>query len=249
MNIKPIDFKENESCSSLITLNHGNPNIFPSIYMIYPVGGSCRIYFNMAKYFGYMPVYGFEFPGLQNHELNSIKYNTVQEYAQNYLTDLLKVNLHGPYYLFRSSFDMPIIPTTLLECLHHIYSLNHDLTELNVIGNDEEKLKYIAQKIMPSAHQKNHIETSTLKYLKGYFNMVKFDMKAIKEYQLPISSKPFPIMYFKAKIRREDLQEMNKENFEYIELDSNYMSVNFSPTCEIIANTIVRKILSNETNA
>ncbi|KAF0524901.1 polyketide synthase [Gigaspora margarita] len=292
MNIKPIDFIENESCSSLITLNHGNPNIFPSIYMIHPVGGSCGIYYNMAKYFGNIPVYGFEFPGLQNHESNSIKYNTVQQYAQNYLTGLLKVNPHGPYYLFGSSFggivayemacelmkrkkyvklvamvdtpsnlDMPTIPTTLLECLHHIYSLNHDLTELNEIGNEEEKLlKYIAQKILPSAHQKNHIETSTLKYLKGYFNMVKFDMNAIKDYQLPISSKPFPIMYFKAKIRRDsdskypekawrELQEMNKEDFEYIELDGNHMSVNFFPTCEIIANTIVKKILCNETNA
>ncbi|CAG8699482.1 24934_t:CDS:1, partial [Gigaspora rosea] len=87
-----------------------------------------------------------------------------------------------------------------------------------------------------------------------------FDMNAIKEYQLPISSKPFPIMYFKAKIRRDrdskypekawrELQEINKEDFEYIELDGNHMSVNFFPTCEIIANTIVRKILCNEPNA
>ncbi|CAG8732995.1 40376_t:CDS:2, partial [Gigaspora margarita] len=284
MNVKPIDFIENESCSSLITLNHGNPNIFPSIYMIHPVGGSCGIYYNMAKYFGDMPVYGFEFPGLQNHESNSIKYNTVQQYAQNYITDLLKVNPYGPYYLFGSSFggivayemacelmkrekyvklvvmvdtpsnqDMPIIPTNLSECLHYIYSLNHDLNELNDIGNNEEKLlQYVAQKIMTSTHQKNHIETSTLKYLKGYFNMVKFDMKAIKEYQLPISSKPFPIMYFKAKIRRENdskypekawrkLQEMNKEDFEYIELDGNHMSVNFFPNCEIIANAVPKQ--------
>ncbi|CAG8580004.1 2206_t:CDS:1 [Dentiscutata heterogama] len=104
MNVKPIDFMESESYSSLITLNHGNANIFPSIYMIHPAGGSCGIYYNMTKYFGNIPVYGFEFPGLQNHESSSIKYNTVQQYAQNYLTDFLKVNAFGPYYLFGSSF-------------------------------------------------------------------------------------------------------------------------------------------------
>ncbi|CAG8827741.1 12508_t:CDS:2, partial [Gigaspora rosea] len=99
-------FIENETCSSLITLNHGNPNIFPSIYMIHPVGA---------------------FGGIVAYEM-ACELMKRKKYVK------LVAMVDTP-----NNLDMPIIPTTLLECLHHIYSLNHDLTELNEIGNDEEK--------------------------------------------------------------------------------------------------------------
>ncbi|CAG8714220.1 29274_t:CDS:1, partial [Gigaspora margarita] len=76
-------------------------------------------------------------------------------------------------------------------------------------------------------------------------------------YNLPKSEKPMQIIYFKAKIRRKDLdpefpenswikiQDINGGKLDCIELDGDHISVNLRPLCKNITDYILNLNILN----
>ncbi|CAG8802768.1 13138_t:CDS:1, partial [Dentiscutata erythropus] len=170
-NISPII--NNGFNRSIEKLNNGSKTFKP-IYIIHPVGGSCVFYKDIINSLGNVPVYGFEYPGLQDSTV--IEYHSIQDLSEIYIKDLLRNNPSGPYNLFGSSFggivayemgcklikqgksvnlimvdtptgqDLPKSMTSVAEILHYIYSKMCNLDELIGMDNDEKALQIVVEK-------------------------------------------------------------------------------------------------------
>ncbi|CAG8562942.1 10179_t:CDS:2, partial [Dentiscutata erythropus] len=151
--------------------------------------------------------------------------------------------------------DIPKSMTSVAETLHYIYSKTYNLDELIGMDDDEKALQIVVEKASTLNIKQNQIilpESSviTSMMLKRYVDVFNFNMKAMRTYQLPRSERPIPIIYFKAKIRRKDLdpefpekswikiQEINGGKLDCIELDGDHISVNLHPICENITDYI-----------
>ncbi|CAG8710283.1 6336_t:CDS:2, partial [Dentiscutata heterogama] len=271
----------NESAQpTLVTLNPGDKNFKNSIYVIHPIGGSCAIYKDMASSFGKMPVYGFEYPGIGS---SNMKYLSVQELAQVYLKELLKANPNGPYNLLGSSFggavayemacelikqgktvtsltmvDSPnskYMPKSLAnasEILDYMFSETYELDGL--IGLDDEKaLQLVVAKASKSSSKGSAISADMLK---TFVDVAKLNLRALKEYELPIAKKPMNALFFKAMIKREEYDATSPENawkevvdgcggrFECIELEGTHNGLNRSPICEKISHLVRQRLFT-----
>ncbi|CAG8646443.1 28908_t:CDS:2, partial [Dentiscutata erythropus] len=142
--------------------------------------------------------------------------------------------------------DIPKLMTSVAEILHYIYSKTYNLDELIGMYDDEKALQIVVEKASTLNIKQDKVilpESSviTSMMLKRYVDVFKFNMKAIRTYQLPRSERPIPIIYFKAKIRRKDLdpefpekswikiQEINGGKLDCIEVDGDHISVNLFP--------------------
>ncbi|RIB15045.1 hypothetical protein C2G38_2002542 [Gigaspora rosea] len=152
--------------------------------------------------------------------------------------------------------DLPnSVPTSVTKILYYIYSKTYNLDELIGMDNDEKALEIVVEKASALNIKQNQIilpESSviTLTMLKRYVDVFKFNMEAMTIYQLPRSERPIPMIYFKAKIRRKDLdpefpekswiklQKINGGKFNCIELDGDHISINSFPICKNIADYI-----------
>ncbi|CAG8479329.1 3069_t:CDS:2 [Cetraspora pellucida] len=252
---------------TLVTLNPGDKEFKNAIYVIHPIGGSCAIYKDMAKSFGKMPVYGLEYPEIGSPNM---KYHTVQELAQIYLNEILKTNTNGPYNLLGSSFGgvvayeigcelikqgksinsltmldspnskyMPKSLTNAAEILDYMFSEIYDLNGL--VGLDDEKaLELVVSKASKSG-SKGSVSSDMLKI---FVDFAKLNLRALKEYQLPIPKKPMNALFFKAMIKREEYDATFPERawkealdscggrFECIELEGTHNGLNRLPICE-----------------
>ncbi|KAF0502938.1 polyketide synthase [Gigaspora margarita] len=271
----------NESSQpTLVTLNPGDKEFKNSIYVIHPIGGSCAIYKDMASSFGKMPVYGFEYPGISS---SNMKYLSVQELAQVYLKELLKANPNGPYNLLGSSFGgvvayemaselikqgksvtsltlvdspnskfMPKSLTNTAEILDYMFSETYELDGL--LGLDDEKaLKLVVAKASKSSSKGSSISSDMLK---TFVDVAKLNLRALKEYELPIPKKPMNALFFKAMIKREEYDATSPENawkevldgcggrFECIELEGTHNGLNRSPICERISHLVRQRLFS-----
>ncbi|CAG8627344.1 17250_t:CDS:1, partial [Dentiscutata heterogama] len=199
---------------------------------------------------------------------------------------LLRNNPTGPYNLLGSSFggivayemgcklikqgksvnlimiDTPVgqdlpksIPTSVAEILHYIYSKTYNLDELIGMDDDDEKaLRIVIEKASTLNQESSMITSMMLKRIVDIFN---FNVKAMITYQLSRSERPIPIIYFKAKIRRKDIdpefpekswieiQEINGGKLDCIELDGDHISVNLHPVCKNITDYIKQNLNLN----
>ncbi|CAG8462630.1 12331_t:CDS:1 [Racocetra fulgida] len=148
---------------------------------------------------------------------------------------------------------------SVAEILHYIYSKTYNLDELIGMDDDEKALQIAIEKASTLDTKQNQViipEGVAITMLKKYFDVIKFNMKAMKTYQLPRSEKPMSITYFKAKIRKNldlkfpekswiKIQEINGGKLDCIELDGDHISVNLYPACKIITDYIKQYFKSN----
>ncbi|CAG8756159.1 25704_t:CDS:2 [Gigaspora margarita] len=131
--------------------------------------------------------------------------------------------------------------------------------ELIGINDDEKALQMAIEKVSALGMKQDQEiipDNSVITTLKRYFDVIKFSMKAMKTYQLPRSEKPIPIIYFKAKTRKNldiefpekswiKIQEINGGKLDCIELDGDHLSVNFYPICQTITDYIDQYFKTN----
>ncbi|CAG8723241.1 45035_t:CDS:2, partial [Gigaspora margarita] len=249
-------------------LNQGCETVEP-IYMIHPASGSCIFYKDIIKSLENVTVYGFEYPGLQDstaieyHSIQELAKIYLKDLLKNNQSDTY--NLFGSSFGGIVAYEMGCklvkqgkfvnlimvdTPTgqdmknsmiSVAEMLHYIYSKTYNLDELIGIDDDEKALQIAIEKITLGMKQNQVIiHDSVIKMIKRYFDVLKLNMKALRTYQLPRSEKPMPIIYFKAKIRKNlddespekpwiKIQEINGGKFDCIELDGDHISVNLYP--------------------
>ncbi|CAG8782666.1 7405_t:CDS:1, partial [Racocetra persica] len=155
--------------------------------------------------------------------------------------------------------DMTNSTISVAEILHYIYSKTYNLDELIGMDDDEKALQIAIEKASTLDTKQNQViipEGFAITMLKRYFDVIKFNIKAMKTYQLPRSEKPIPIIYFKAKIRNNldlefpekswiKIQEINGGKLDCIELDGDHISVNLYPACKTITDYIKQYFKSN----
>ncbi|RIB29201.1 hypothetical protein C2G38_2239037 [Gigaspora rosea] len=155
--------------------------------------------------------------------------------------------------------DMTNSTISIAEILHYTFSKKYNLNELIGIDDDDKALQIAIEKASILGMKQNHEiipDNSVITILKRYIDVIKFNMKAMKSYQLPRSVKPIPIIYFKAKTKKNldiecpekswvKMQEINGGKFECIELDGDHLSINFYPACKNITDYINQYFKTN----
>ncbi|CAG8557733.1 8730_t:CDS:2 [Dentiscutata erythropus] len=283
-NISPTINNDFNKSTSITKFNHGCETINP-IYMIHPVSGSCIFYKDIISSLDNITAYGFEYPGfhdtpIEYHSVQDLSEIYLKDLLKNNQND--SYNLFGSSFgglvayemgckLVKQGKSVNIImvdtPTaqdvknsiSVAEILHYTYSKIYNLDELIGIDNDEKALQIAIKKASTLGMKQNQViitEDTVTAMLKRYFDVINFNIKAIRTYQLPRSEKPIPIIYFKAKIRKNldpefpekawiKIQEINGGKFDCIELDGDHISVNFNPACKNITDYIKQYFKSN----
>ncbi|KAF0489659.1 polyketide synthase [Gigaspora margarita] len=184
--------------TSITKLNHGCETVKP-IYMIHSVSGSCIFYRDIISSLENFTVYG------NTYNLFGSSFGGIVAYEMG-----CKLVKHGKSVNLimvdtPTGQDMTNSTISVAEILRYTFSKTYKLDELIGINDDEKALQMAIEKVSALGMKQDQEiipDNSVITTLKRNFDVIKFSMKAMKTYQLPRSEKPIPIIYFKAKTRK-----------------------------------------------